>query len=81
MGADVKLSDDQFWALERWMISIATQAGFHNPLVAAEIRKTAFIALTGREPAGEAATAPSEADDSVARQRRAREQLQEIRSS
>jgi len=48
----VRLTDDQFRALERWIRSIATQAamplGFANPHQTQSIRDTAYVALTGR---------------------------------
>jgi hypothetical protein len=49
----VKLSDDQFWALERWLILLASEAaipGFVAPPHLQSVRDTAFVALTGREP-------------------------------
>jgi hypothetical protein len=50
----VRLTDDQFWALERWIIMLADAAampaGFHDPAHLQSVRETAYIALTGKMP-------------------------------
>lgn len=54
----VKLTDDQFWALERWIFAMASEAasppGFNDAARLRGIRDSAFVALTGKEPITEA---------------------------
>lgn len=51
-----RLSDDQFWALERWIIAHATAAamapGFHDPAQLQAIRDTAYAALVAVDSGG-----------------------------
>lgn len=53
MSEELKLSDDQFWALERWIASLAEQVamptGFVDPARAQAISDTAYTALTGKD--------------------------------
>lgn len=52
--AAARVSDDQFWALERWIILLSTAAamppGFHDPAHLQSVRDTAYVALTGKTP-------------------------------
>lgn len=52
--AAIHLTEDQFWALERWIsvyaVAAAMAPGVHDPAQLRSVRHTAYVALTGKEP-------------------------------